>query len=99
MPTFVQDCFRGQLSMSWVGTRAIDQPNTKPSEKVNPRGTHGHTLKIDISSLDSEDSTIIDASKYKGNHRVVTSASHDPALAWHPVLRSELPRSLSLFSL
>jgi hypothetical protein len=55
--------------MSLVGTRAIDQPNTKPSEKVNPRGTHGHTLKVDISSLDSEDSTIIDASKYKGNHR------------------------------
>jgi hypothetical protein len=69
MPTFEQDYFRGQLSMTWVGTRAIDQPNTKPSEKVNPRGTHGHTLKIDMSSLDSEDSTIIGASKYKGNHR------------------------------
>jgi hypothetical protein len=66
MLTFEQDCFRGQLSMSWVGTHALDQPKTKPSEKVNPRGTHGHTLKIDISSLDIEDFTIIDASKYKG---------------------------------
>jgi hypothetical protein len=33
---------------------------------VNPRSTHGHTLKIDISSLDVEDFTIIDASTYKG---------------------------------
>jgi hypothetical protein len=33
---------------------------------VNSRVTHGHTLKIDISSLDIEDFTIIDASKYKG---------------------------------
>jgi hypothetical protein len=24
MPAFEQDCFRGQLSMSWVGTRALD---------------------------------------------------------------------------
>jgi hypothetical protein len=66
MPTFEQDCFRGQLSISWIGTCAFDLPGTKPSEKINARSIPGHTLKIDISSLDIEDFTIINASKYEG---------------------------------
>jgi hypothetical protein len=64
IPIFEQEYFHGQLSMSWTGTRTIDPPNTKPSEKVNPCSIYSHTLKIDISSLDIEAFTIVYTAKY-----------------------------------
>jgi hypothetical protein len=63
MPTFEQDCFRGQLTLVWHGTRRFDEPGTKPSEKMNPKGTAKHTLRIDISAMDINDFSIVDATK------------------------------------